>query len=217
MNNTVEIGEPLAFFDLLLIYFRYCVSQLSVSNKVSQNLTRQLWARVRYSHHTTADTRREFKKISKSGARGLKVNICVGDEISHSCSGVPVICVHSCVISEVLRVRANTPAERHAGSGVSLWPTTLTNSSCRFKEGQAISGHCVTFCGGFIFNYMVWRFTVIQVTVKDKEFCFSFSFLIMLLKKNTIWSMLAAAQRVVLGSEMVSTLESCCHAYWGLS
>lgn len=38
------------------------------------------------------------------------------EESSGPCSELPVICLHSCVISKVMRVRANTAAERHAGS-----------------------------------------------------------------------------------------------------
>lgn len=151
MNNTVEIGEPLAFFDVLLIYFRYCVSQLSVSNKVSQNLTRQLWARVRYSHHTTADTRREFKKNLKIwGQRFKGEHLCRRRDLTLLQRGACDLCPQLCDFWS-----PESESKHTCWKACREWSLPLANHSDQFKlQIQGRSGNLRSLCDilrGFYF------------------------------------------------------------------
>lgn len=69
-------------------------------------------------------------RVLSDGSWVWKVNICVREESSGPCSELPVICLHSCGISKVMWVWANTPAERHAGSIAYSCPPTLGDISC---------------------------------------------------------------------------------------
>lgn len=88
-----------------------------------------MWARF------TPVVRLDRKRSVDCGDMGSKENICLKEESSGPCNELHVICPHSCVISKVMWLWANTPAERHAGSEVESCQPTLGDLSyiCQIK------------------------------------------------------------------------------------